>query len=215
MAEVEIAVASLAGAAAGFGSGWLGRLALNALSRGVRPPGLWCEGAVAALWSVVAARAAAGSLPVWWMAVPLLVGWLFAALSVCDVLTARLPDALTLPAYPASAAALAAAAYWGHVPELPVRALAGAVLFAASYALIRLLSPSALGAGDVKLAGSLGAATGAVSVWAVLLTMFVAALLTLALASGGRAGLPHGPLMLAPAWVVTTFPAAGVLRGGG
>lgn len=206
----------LAGGTAGFGAGWAGRVLLARLRRGVSLPRWWCESAVAVLWSVVALRAAVGALPVWWMGVPLLVGWLLAALTGCDVLAGRLPDAVTLTAYPAAVVVVAIAAYCGHTPALVGRALVGAGLFAASYALIRLLSPKSLGAGDVKLAGSLGVLAGAVSIWAVVVTMFVAALLTLVLATRNwRGSLPHGPAMLLPAWIVTTFPSAVLLRSGG
>jgi leader peptidase (prepilin peptidase)/N-methyltransferase len=107
--------------------------------------------------------------------------------------------------------ALTALAWWARAPALLGGALAGGAVFAGCYALVRLLAPASLGAGDVKLAGSLGAVVGSVSVPAVPLCVLAAAVLTLvgALPLRGRA-VPHGPCMLAPAWLVTALlPAAG------
>ncbi|MDR7303300.1 prepilin peptidase [Haloactinomyces albus] len=203
-----ITVAFLGGIA-GLGAGRCGTELLRRLRRGVRPPALCCEGGVALLWALVAVRIVAGALPLWWAAVPLLVGWLAVVLTTCDLLAGRLPDALTLSAYPATAAVLGLAACGGGVPGMASRALLGVVLFAGSYACVRLVSPSAMGAGDVKLAGSLGAVAGAVSPGAVLLTMAAAAVVTIAAAGvARRATVPHGPAMLLPAWLVTAFPSA-------
>jgi leader peptidase (prepilin peptidase) / N-methyltransferase len=166
---------------------------------------LWCEVSVAALWSIAAMRAT-GGLPWWWLPVPVLLGWLAVLLSVCDMVALRLPDALTLPAYPAAALLLGWTLYWSRAPDLAVGALAGAVLFAGTYAVARVISPGAMGPGDVKLAGSLGAVVGAVSIAAVLMCMTVAAVLTLLQSAMTRRGrVPHGPAMLAPAWLVTAL----------
>ncbi len=193
---------------AGFGAGRLGSRLLRGLRRGVRPPRLWCEVAVTLLWAAVAVGETLGATPPWWVPVPLALGWLAVLLSVCDVLARRLPDALTLPAYPGCAALLAFAACWR--PELVPRALVGAVVFAGCYACVSVVAPGNLGAGDVKLAGSLGALIGAVSPVAVPLVVVVAALLTLAVAAVLRRGVvPHGPSMLLPGWVVTAFPFFG------
>ncbi|WP_306362028.1 A24 family peptidase [Nocardia sp. CC227C] len=74
-----------------------------------------------------------------------------AALSAADLRHRRLPNALTLPG-----AALVLGYAWldGRWPI----ALAGALLLALPYALVHLAMPTALGAGDVKLALGLGAA---------------------------------------------------------
>lgn len=167
----------------------------------------WCEGAVAALWAVVALRVWTGALDPAWAVVPLLLGWWAVLLAVCDLRAARLPDALTLPAYPVAAVVLAAVAWWSCSPGLLAGACAGAALFAGCYALVRLLAPAALGAGDVKLAASLGAAVGAVSLPAVPLCVVAAAVLTVISSCFARDGpVPHGPSMLVPAWLVTALP---------
>jgi leader peptidase (prepilin peptidase)/N-methyltransferase len=80
----------------------------------------------------------------------------------------------------------------------------------AVHAAVHLLAPQALGAGDVKLAGPLGAVLGAASPAALLAGPLLAALLTaLAGALGMACGrlrrndpLPHGPAMLVAALVL-------------
>ncbi|WP_040791283.1 prepilin peptidase [Nocardia paucivorans] len=87
------------------------------------------------------------------------------ALSVGDIRTRRLPNSLT---------GWGAAAVFGHAFAAGRfgAAAAGAVLLAVPYLLVHLARPAALGAGDVKLAVGLGAATGmagaTVWVWAAL-----------------------------------------------
>lgn len=171
------------------------------LPRGVLVSRVWCAVAVGLAWAVVGVRVEAG-MPWWWAGVPLVLGWLGVLLSACDLRAGRLPDALTLPAYPAAAVLLVPAAW--HQPRLVLAAVAGLALFAGTYLAVRLVLPSAMGPGDVKLAGSLGALVGAVSLPAVLGVLAVAAASTLVAAAWRRAGaVPHGPAMLLPAWLVT------------
>lgn len=208
MIRMEIFVglggAAVVSGAVGGCAGWFGRRLLGRLRRGVRAPPGWCEATVAVLWATVAIRALTGGLPLWWSVIPLLLGWLAVLLVACDVLAARLPNVLTLPAYPVAAFVLGLVAYWGRLPGLLPGAVVGALLFAGAYSVIRLVLPAALGPGDVKLAGSLGAVIGAVSVSAVLLSMLAAAVLTLVTACLVRSRVvAHGPAMLLPAWLVT------------
>ncbi|MER5393430.1 prepilin peptidase [Saccharopolyspora sp. NPDC002686] len=159
--------------------------------------------AVAVLWAVVAVRVATG-MPWWWAGVPLLLGWVGVLLAVCDVRAYRLPDVLTLPAYPVALVFIAVAAL--HRPGVSAGAAGGLLLFGGVYAVVRLISPAALGPGDVKLAGVLGLVVGAVAVGAVLAVVVAAALFTLLMASWrGRGAVPHGPAALLPAWLVTAF----------
>jgi leader peptidase (prepilin peptidase)/N-methyltransferase len=136
----------------------------------------------------------------------LLLAALAPVLAVIDLRWRRLPDPLTLPAYPAAAVLLAAGAL--AVPDgirhflSALAGLAGAWLF---FALLALIYPGGLGWGDVKLSGVLGLYLGWLGTAAVaagLLGAFVlAALAGLGLIAAGKATrrthLPFGPFMLA------------------
>jgi len=88
------------------------------------------------------------------------LGALGVALAAIDISVQRLPDALTLPAYPVLIALLALAALAGHHAGVLVRALVGGVALAAVYLVLGLLRPGQLGGGDIKLAGLAGLALG-------------------------------------------------------
>ncbi|MEV4574159.1 A24 family peptidase [Nonomuraea jabiensis] len=141
-------------------------------------------------------------------AVAALVAWRFGlpyvpfaiigtALAVVDWRTSLLPDAITLPAYPIMALALA------PTGELP-RALAGGVALTAVYGLLWFIRPEAMGLGDVKLAGLIGMAAAALSWQAWIVAAFcgqlLGALYGLALLLSGRGTrdtqFPFGPFML-------------------
>jgi leader peptidase (prepilin peptidase)/N-methyltransferase len=201
-------VVAVATTAAGAGAGAAGARLLRRLPRGVRVPASACAAAVALAWCAVAVRA--GELPLWWLPVPLVLGWAGVLLGAADLLARRLPDALTLPAYPAVTVLLGLAAAGTGDAGLPNRALAGAVLWAGGYAAVRLVAPGALGGGDVKLAGTLGAIAAAVSWPGLLLAVLAATALTTAvslpaLVFGGRGEVPHGPAMLASTWLIALF----------
>ena len=111
-------------------------------------------------------------------------------LSAIDIRHRRLPNPLTL----GGAVVLPGVA---AVAGRGLPALAGALALAALYLLVHLVAPTAMGAGDVKLALGLGALTGAfgADVWAC--AAVAAPLLTalLGLARGRGGPLPHGPSM--------------------
>ncbi|QPG71772.1 MULTISPECIES: prepilin peptidase [Mycobacteriaceae] len=127
------------------------------------------------------------------MGAGLAIGLWMIALCAYDLRERRLPNWLTLPG---AAVILLAAVILGR--GLP--ALAGAAALFALYLLIHLLSPDAMGGGDVKLALGLGALTGmcGADVWvlaaigAPLLTAGYAVLVLLR--RNGRT-VPHGPSM--------------------
>jgi leader peptidase (prepilin peptidase)/N-methyltransferase len=207
----------------GVSAGALGRRVLGRLRRGavVRPP--WCELAVAVLWAIVAARWFAGAAPDWWLPVPLLLSWLGVLLTVTDLAHRRLPDRLTLPAYPVAGVLLGIAAVLGPDPWLAARAVVGGLVFWGLHAAIHWSAPHALGRGDVKLSGSLGAVLGAAgpaalvfgAVLAALVTALLGASLVRRLATGDVArGIPHGPGLLLATWLVAVFPGAGLVGGG-
>jgi leader peptidase (prepilin peptidase) / N-methyltransferase len=129
-----------------------------------------------------------------------------------DVLHRRLPDALTLPALPA---ALVLLVPLGSAAVL--RGAAGAAVAVAAYAALHVAAPRDMGAGDVKLAGPLGAVLAAAGWSALMLAALAAALLTGGIAlvavllSGldkRRAAVPHGPSTLDAGWLVTLMAAA-------
>jgi leader peptidase (prepilin peptidase)/N-methyltransferase len=138
---------------------------------------------------------------------PLLLGLavLGVAAGATDLLHRRLPDALTLPAAPA---AVLAAVPLGAAPS--GRAVLGAVALCGAHVLVRAAAPGSLGAGDVKLAGPVGAALAAASWPALAFGCALASLFTLSAALAGwlclrrpvRDGLPHGPSMLLASWLV-------------
>jgi len=88
------------------------------------------------------------------------LGALGVSLAAIDISVQRLPDALTLPAYPVLAILLAVTALVEHHAGALVRALAGGLVLAAVYLVLALLRPGQLGGGDIKLAGLAGLALG-------------------------------------------------------
>jgi leader peptidase (prepilin peptidase)/N-methyltransferase len=168
--------------AIGLVAGCVGRRLLGRLRRGAvfRPPG--CELVAGLLSATLGWRLVAGAVPSWWLAVPLLLGWLAVPLAVADLAVRRLPDALTIAAYPILGCALFVAALRGSDHDLGWHALLGAALFGGVHLVARMYAPTALGGGDVKLAGSLGAVLGALGWGAVITAALIAAVVTLGLA---------------------------------
>lgn len=131
------------------------------------------------------------------------------ALAVIDLDTKRLPNALTLPAYPVLAGLLliptiAEGAWWQFG-----RALLGGALMFAFYLFLALIYPSGMGMGDVKLAGVLGMALAWLG-WghlvvggflAYVLGAVVGLGLMLARRAGRRSTIPFGPFMVAGAFL--------------
>jgi leader peptidase (prepilin peptidase)/N-methyltransferase len=127
------------------------------------------------------------------------------ALSGIDLATRRLPDALVLPSYPVLALLVAfACAVRGDWSALLRAGLGGVALFGFFLALA-LISPRAMGFGDVKLAGVLGLVLGYFS-WATLVVgafagFLLGAVVGVGLMAAGGAGrktaIPFGPFMIA------------------
>ena len=215
-------IGAVAGGGAGGAAGAAARRLLARLRRGARVRAPACELAVGALWAVAGGLWGAGRLPPAWLPVLLGLGWLGVAAGLVDLRHRRLPNTLT-----------AAAAVLGPLSLLPLglgalgRGLLGALVAVVGYGLVHLLRPAALGLGDVKLAGPLGAVLGAASWSALVIAAVLAAVFTgvvgVFVLSAGRgppdsvvpdavvpdAVVPHGPSMLAAAWLVTLATAAG------
>ena len=136
-------------------------MVLRRLPRGARVPVPVCTVAVALLWAAVGERASEG-LPVWWWPVPLVLGWAGVLLAGADLIARRLPDALTLPAYPVVAVLLGVAAAGAGTTEALARAAASRRI-----ELMRKGGPARL---------------------------------------LGYRDVPHGPAMLAAAWLVVLHP---------
>lgn len=131
-----------------------------------------------------------------WLAVAALTLWQI-ALCYFDIRCRRLPNMLTLPG---AAAILAGATLAGH----GATAAAGAAAMFTVYAVVHLVAPQSLGAGDVKLAIGLGSLTGTFGPDVWLLAVLGASVLTAVLAlvrliGGVRSPVPHGPSMCAAA----------------
>jgi leader peptidase (prepilin peptidase)/N-methyltransferase len=203
-----VALAMVDGAVAGRGA----RLLLARLRRGARVSPPWCEVAVALVWGLGTAVVLRGEADVRWLPLVLGLGWLLVACAAVDVAHRRLPDALTLPALPAVLLLLVPLGF-GAV----LRAACGAGVLLGAHALVHLVSPRALGGGDVKLAATVGAVLAAVSWPAVLLGTVLAALISATLAlillRRGRREVPHGPSMLVASWAVVAL-AAGSFGAG-
>ncbi len=132
------------------------------------------------------------------------LGVLAVALTQIDIAVQRLPDRLTLTAYPALIVVLALSAVTGTGSPTFVRALLAGLGLAACYLVLAVLSGGQLGGGDVKLAGLIGLVLGWLG-WGTLLAgaaagFVLAAMAGLALLAARRAArrtmLSFGPYML-------------------
>jgi leader peptidase (prepilin peptidase)/N-methyltransferase len=130
-------------------------------------------------------------------------------LTVIDLDTRRLPDAIVLPAYPV-ALAFGVVTVGSHGWWPMERAFIGGAVLAGLYlALWYLTGGRGLGYGDVKLAGLVGGYAAwlgwgslvAAGFGAFLLGGAVGVVLMAAGRAGRRTALPFGPFMLAAAWL--------------
>jgi leader peptidase (prepilin peptidase)/N-methyltransferase len=226
-APVGVALPIVMLAAAGVLAGGGARVLLRRLRRGTRIPPPWCEAGVAVLWAATGVVWAAGAASVVWVPAVLGLGWLAVAAGVVDLRHRRLPNALTVPAFPIALLLLLPVG-----PAAVVRGAAGAAVAVAVHVALHVVDRRAVGAGDVKLAAPLGAVLAAVAWPALPLAAVLAACFTAVLAVAAsigaplgspvpagcqvpaRAGperrwrlagqaVPHGPSMLAATWVVT------------
>ena len=127
-------------------------------------------------------RAAPSIVGVVQMLMPVLAIW-FVALSISDIRTRRLPNALTVPAAVASLVAVTV-----HPAAGPGVLVAGGI-YVVAYSL------HACGGGDVKLAITVGALAGSAA--AVVTVVVLAHILTVlpAVVARDRRPQPHGPAL--------------------
>jgi leader peptidase (prepilin peptidase)/N-methyltransferase len=131
------------------------------------------------------------------------------ALAAIDLDTMRLPDVIVLPSYGVGGGLLGLASLLEHDLGSAVRMVGGAAALWVFYAVIRLVKPSGMGWGDVKLSGVLGGYLAWLSWGALAVGGFAAFLIGglagVALMLLGRAGrksrIPFGPYMLVGALV--------------
>ncbi|MGH3713034.1 MAG: prepilin peptidase [Micromonosporaceae bacterium] len=134
-------------------------------------------------------------------------------LAVVDLDLHRLPDAITLPAYPVLAGLLALASLLTGDWYALLRAAVACLVALALYAALAYAAPHGLGFGDVKLAGVLAMALGwqswAAAVAGVAFGFAAGALASLTLLAVRRASwrteLPFGPSMLAGAFLAALW----------
>lgn len=138
---------------------------------------------------------------------------LTALLAVIDLRDKRLPNPVTLAAYPIVGGLLLLPAIADGRWTAYLRAWACAGILLGVYALLAFISPAGMGMGDVKLAGSIGLILGWTSwsapLWATALGFIIGGLASLALLLAKRANrkseIPFGPSMLLGAWLVVGF----------
>lgn len=141
-------------------------------------------------------------------------------LTVLDLRSSRLPNAIVLPAYGVGLVLLGSAGVivedWSSV----VRMAVGAASLFGLYLALAVLSPGAMGFGDVKLAGVIGLFLAYLG-WSELTVGAIAAFILGGVFAGvlrirGRASrssaIPFGPWMLVGAWV-GIFWGASISRG--
>jgi leader peptidase (prepilin peptidase)/N-methyltransferase len=200
--EVLVAPAVAGSAVAGRVTGTAGSVLLGRMPRGVRCHGHAVAATTALLWVLIAVGRWLDWWPWRWVPALLALSVCGVLLGVADLVARRLPDVLTLSAYPllAGVAVLAEPQAWGR------SLAAGAVVLAAHGALY--LCDAGIGLGDVKLVGALGFVLGARGWPQVLLLAPLAAVVTLLVAlrapPGGRlrTAVPHGPGLLTATWIL-------------
>ncbi len=208
---------ALCGVAIGAAVGWGIRGLLSTLRRGaVLRPGaaeLACA-LVTGLGFGLAWASPLVALVVW-------CGWLGVALGAVDIVHHRLPDALTLPAIPITAAIVGVTGWLRPGSGSPLTAVLVAVVLSGLFLLLAAVAPTGMGQGDVKLVPSLTLMTGYVSVAGAVLGVLIAFVLGAVWAVVGLASrrmtmktaIPFGPFLLAGCWLVLLFPglAAGLV----
>ena len=130
-------------------------------------------------------------------------------LTVIDIKLQLLPNRIVFPSAAIAGVLLLLASLFMLDGGTALRTVLGAVVMWALYVVLRLISPSSMGYGDVKLAFVLGLYLGFVSWQAVMWGTFLAFLLgglwglvlIVSRRGTGKTQIPFGPFMLAGALV--------------
>ena len=145
------------------------------------------------------------------------------ALTLIDLDTHRLPNAIVMPSYAVAIALFTVACLLGAEWAALVRAVVGMAILYAFYFVLRLARPDGMGGGDVKLAGVVGLHLAWIGWTSLIVGAFAAFVL------GGLFGvvllvrrradrstaIPFGPWMLIGAWVgIVAGESFGRLLGG-
>ena len=131
------------------------------------------------------------------------------ALTMIDLDTNRLPNALVLPGYIVGVVLLGGSSLLSGDIDSIISAVIGAASLFVAYLLMAIAYPGGMGFGDVKLSGVLGLFLGWLGWGPLLVGAFGAFLLggifSVALVvvrrAGRKSGIPFGPWMLAGAWL--------------
>ncbi|GLW94417.1 prepilin peptidase [Actinokineospora globicatena] len=189
-----------------FPAGYAAGAAVRLLVPRYPVPARWFELPTAALWTTLAATWSADLIPTVWLPAIAFLATLAVPLTVLDLLHQRLPNRLTLPAFPLTFALLIPPALSTPAPLLQ-DALTGAAALSAFFLLTKTIAPHSLGAGDVKLAPTLGLYLGPGGPLPLLLAPLLASLLTLSLHllrhPTWRTHIPYAPALLASTFALS------------
>jgi leader peptidase (prepilin peptidase)/N-methyltransferase len=142
-------------------------------------------------------------------------GALGVALAAIDIAVKRLPDPLTLPAYPILIVMLAIAAFVSNDIAGLGRALLGCVALSGCFLVLALIRPGQLGGGDIKLAGLTGLILGWLGwpalIFGTALAFVLSAIVGLTLLATRRvtlrSAMSFGPFMVAGALLAALMSA--------
>ncbi|MFY9586555.1 MAG: prepilin peptidase [Actinomycetota bacterium] len=186
----------------------------------VSPRYLAAEVLTALVWVLAVVRLPLG----WGLLAYLPFLWVLVCLSLIDLETKLLPNAIVYPSLIAGVPLLAVVTALAGVPwSAWIRGIEGMVVGAGVFFVIALIYPAGMGMGDVKFAGLIGLFVGYAS-WSYLVAAFFLAFLTGAIVGvllmvGGKAGrktaIPFGPFMALGAILAVLFgdPIVRLYRG--
>ena len=169
------------------------------------------EAITALVFAAVGAWVSA-NLSLWTLPAFLLFAWLLIVVSVIDLQTRKIPNKLTYPLTPTLLVLLAAAAVLSGDPGRIVQVIIGGLAGFAGLFVLALVQPKGMGMGDVKLAGFIGLALGYISLWHVLVGIFmgffiggvIAIVLMVTKLRDRKDRIPFGPYLAAGA-LLTLF----------